>query len=76
MLSSKITYVGRRMYRSIPLVPVYCSLFIFMAMLSPVFWSTGSESYLFLIIAVGLGLICAYSTTIFVDEIVRIKAKD
>jgi hypothetical protein len=73
MHSLKIANVKRRMYRSVPLIPVYCSFFIFTAVLSPIFWSLGIESYSFLFIVAGLSVTCAYSTTVFVDEIIKNK---
>jgi hypothetical protein len=51
-----------RAYRSIPLIPVYCGLFILVVAMSPNF------SFYNAVIAALLGLVACYSTTIFVDD--------
>jgi hypothetical protein len=68
MPSTNLNNIGKRLYRSIPLIPVYCGLFIFIAVLSPMTWSASGINFLMLGEAAGLGIICAYCTTIFVEE--------
>ncbi|HEY3299941.1 MAG TPA: hypothetical protein VGJ90_04135 [Methylophilaceae bacterium] len=63
--------IGARFYRSIPLIPVYCSLFIFIAVFSPITWGASGFITKALLLALGLGIACAYSTTIFVDEYLK-----
>lgn len=70
MLPSNFTSVGKKLYRSIPLIPVYCGLFVFIAMLSPMTWSSAGLSLFIIGGAIGIGIICTYSTTIFVHELI------
>lgn len=51
-----------RAYRSIPLIPVFCGLFIFVVAMSP------SYSTYNLMIAIALGLLACYSTTMYMDD--------
>lgn len=60
-----------RFYRSIPLIPVFAGLFVFIAALSPMTWSIPGFALSVFGSAIGLGVICAYSTTIFMDELKR-----
>jgi hypothetical protein len=67
MIKSKLLQILRRLYRSIPLMPVFCSLYLFILLISPAVWN-GSELYYSMIaVAIGLGIISAYSTTLFFD---------
>lgn len=54
-----------RAYRSIPLIPAFCGLFILVVAMSPNF------SLYNVVIATALGLVACYSTTMFVDEYIN-----
>jgi len=73
MSISSFSKFKNRLYRSIPLIPLHSGLFIFIAILSPVTWSASGISYYILGLAALLGIICAYSTTIFVDDHLKIR---
>jgi hypothetical protein len=49
-------------------VPVFCALYLFILLLSPVIWSGNLFCYSMIAIAIGLGVMSAYSTTIFFDD--------
>lgn len=65
-MSDKFAVIKARMYRSIPLVPVFIAIFVIMVMLSPMAWQTGLLQY-FVLGMIGLSLVCAYSVTMFLD---------
>lgn len=60
--------VASRLYRSIPLMPVFSIIFILIVIFSPMTWVTTTLNLKFLFGAVGLGAICAYCTTLFFDQ--------
>jgi len=60
--------ITNRLYRSLPLIPIHCGLFVFIALLSPLTWGIAELSLLILGLSALFGVICAYSTTIFLDE--------
>lgn len=66
-MSGKCIIIKTRENRSIPLVPVFISIFSFIVMLSPLAWQTGLMLY-FVLGMIGLSLVCAYSTTMFMDS--------
>jgi hypothetical protein len=61
-----VSVVKARISQSIPLVPVFIAIFSFIAMLSPMAWQAGLMLY-FVCGVIGLSLVCAYSTTMFMD---------
>ena len=65
-MSDKLAVIKARVHRSIPLVPVFISIFSFIAMLSPMLWQTGLMQY-FILGIIGLSLVSAYSVTMFMD---------
>lgn len=66
-MSAKLAVIKARVHRSIPLAPVFISIFSFIAMLSPMAWQTGLLQY-FMLGIIGLSLVCAYSVTMFIDS--------
>ena len=65
-MSDKLAVIKARVHRSIPLIPVFISIFSFIAMLSPMIWQTGLLQY-FILGIIGLSLVCAYSGAMFMD---------
>jgi hypothetical protein len=63
--------VKGRFRRSIPLIPVHSGLFVFIALLSPMTWGASGPCWTIVGSSFLLGIICAYSTTIFVDEYLK-----
>ena len=57
-----------RLYRSIPLIPFHSGVFVLITLLSPLTWGIPEMSKIMLGLAVLLGVVCAYSTTLFFDE--------
>jgi hypothetical protein len=66
MTDTKLKVVTNRLYRSIPLIPVFASLYLVMLFLSPIFWEAGCIYY-YVACAVGLSVMSAYSVTLFFD---------
>ncbi|HOY70267.1 MAG TPA: hypothetical protein PL131_11025 [Methylotenera sp.] len=56
-----------RIYRSLPLIPVFLAIFSLIVMLSPMVWQSGGLVY-FMFGAIGLSLVCAYCATMFMDQ--------
>lgn len=65
-MSAKLAVIKARIHRSIPLLPVFISIFSFITMLSPMVWQTGLLQY-FILGIIGLSLVCAYSGAMFMD---------
>ena len=57
-----------RLYRSIPLIPVFSIIFILIVIFSPMAWTADGLNYAFLIGTVALGVLCAYCATLFYDQ--------
>jgi len=68
MFKAQLTNIKNRLQRSIPLMPVFCALYLFILLLSPVVWNGNQLCYSMIAIAIGLGVMSAYSTTLFIDE--------
>ena len=60
--------VASRLYRSIPLMPVFSIIFILIVIFSPMAWTPSGLNYTFLIGTVVLGILCAYCSTLFYDQ--------
>jgi hypothetical protein len=60
--------VASRLYRSIPLIPVFSIIFNLIVIFSPMTWTARGLNYTFMIGAVVLGVLCAYCTTLFLDQ--------
>ena len=67
MTSTGFAKFKNRLYRSVPLIPTHCGVFVLIVLLSPFTWSVGM-SFVMIGLAILLGLVCAYSTTIFFDD--------
>ena len=56
-----------RLWRSIPLMAAIGGILFFVAVLSPVTWSSDISTRIFIIAGL-LSIICAYSTTMYLDD--------
>ncbi|MES2661712.1 MAG: hypothetical protein V4629_00260 [Pseudomonadota bacterium] len=65
-MSEKFRVIKSRISRSIPLVPVFISIFSFIAIFSSIAWQCGLIKF-FAIGIIALSFVCAYSVTMFVD---------
>jgi len=74
MIKSTLTQISRRLYRSIPLMPVFSSLYLFILLLSPSAWNGSELCYTMIAVAIGLGIISAYSATLFFDGYFKNKS--
>lgn len=68
MASTGFKKFKNRLYRSIPLIPFHSGVFMLITLFSPLTWGIPKMSLIMLGIAALLGVVCAYSTTIFFDE--------
>jgi ABC-type polysaccharide transport system permease subunit len=66
MASNRFNKITNRIYRSIPLMPVFLSLYLVILFLSPLFLESGCIYY-YIASNFGLSLVSAYSTTLFFD---------
>ena len=67
MTSTGFSKFKNRLYRSVPLIPAHCGVFVLIVLLSSFTWSVGI-SFIMIGLAILLGIVCAYSTTIFFDD--------
>lgn len=73
MSASIISNIGKRLYRSIPLIPVFSGLFVFIAVFSPMSWTAKGPNLFIILGSVAIGVICAYCVTMFVEEYTKVK---
>lgn len=73
MSVSIISSIGKRLYRSIPLIPVFSGLFVFTAVFSPLSWTAKGPNLLIILGSIAIGVICAYCVTMFVEEYTQPK---
>ena len=73
MLTSSFTNVGKKLYRSLPLIPVFSGLFVFIAVFSPISWTAKGPNLFIILGSFAIGMICAYCVTMFVEEYTKVK---
>lgn len=60
----------KRLYLALPLIPAFTGLCFFIAILSPLSWNDkGAFNPLVGVIAIGLGIVCAYCIAAFVETL-------
>jgi hypothetical protein len=65
--------LSKKLYRAIPLIPVYSVIFLMIVVFSPLSWTTSKLNPIFIIGAFLLGSLCAYCTVLFLDEYFKDK---
>ena len=56
-----------RLWRSVPLMTTIGGILFFVAGLSPVTWSSGLSTRIFIMAGL-ISIVCAYSTTMYLDD--------
>lgn len=74
-MKSNLSKIAQRLYRSVPLMPVFITLYVFILLLSPTAWNGSQLCYSMILVAIGLGVISAYSTTLFFDGYLKYEVE-